>query len=140
MVSISGPLLLKGSSTGTVMDFADLKELLTEVANMWDHALILEATDPLVSVLCEDEDFAWQGLIVSRPELLGTANAFIMKAAPTAENLAKFAYNYLAKRLEDYNYLAKRLEDYNSKDLKAKIMLDSVTFYETPTSSVVVSG
>lgn len=130
MVSISGPLLLKGSSTGTVMDFADLKELLTEVANMWDHALILEATDPLVIVLCEDEDFAWQGLIVSRPELLGTANAFIMKAAPTAENLAKFAYTYLAKRLEDYN----------SKDLKEKIMLDSVTFYETPTSSVVVSG
>ena len=112
----SGPLQLFGSSTGMVLDFGDLKEMLMVLHDSWDHVLILEKSDPLLTAID-----AWQFPNMAN---VGLSKIFKFDGAPTAENLALYAYNELNKfTAQSYN----------------EVKLESVVFYETPTSSATIT-
>lgn len=110
---VSGPLQVSGSSDGMVLDFSALKQLLCELHDMWDHGLILEKTDPFLKLDLMDKDF------------IGLGKVFVLGDAPTAENLANYAFEYLQSRL--------------THCYGDQVILEWVTFFETPTSSATVS-
>jgi len=66
---------------GFVMDFGDLKKVLNQLISEWDHATILQASDPLIGVL--------QALDV---------RVVVFNEAPTAENMARKIFNFLANK------------------------------------------
>ena len=123
LARVSGPLQTEGSSTGMVLDFSDIKMMLMELHKLWDHGMILEKTDPLLlalsAILTNTKDSAH----------LGLAKLMVFDNAPTAENLASFAFAYLDRRIRGI-FIHTNLED--------NIILEEVTFYETPTSSATV--
>lgn len=103
-----------------VLDFGDIKKLLMELHDMWDHGLILEKADPLLS--------CFANLSFTEPHVtgLGLGKIFITACAPTAENLAMFAFQYLEDRLHGLYP-------------NGAIHLESLTFFETPTSSATIA-
>jgi len=74
------------SNEGMVIDFGDLKKIMTEFFDNYDHSLILWKDDPLSDKL---DDL-----------LIGT-KFWMMDTIPTAENLAKEWYYFMKKFLED---------------------------------------
>lgn len=61
--------------SGMVMDFADVKNIVGNwIDDMYDHAVVLERTDPLLEVLCKS------GLDIK---------VYKYREAPTAENMAR---------------------------------------------------
>lgn len=115
--TFSGPLQTSGSSTGMVIDFGDIKAWLMELHDLWDHGLILEKSDELLIAIN-----AW---MFPDTRNVGLGKLIIMENAPTAENLAYFAFCYLTKKV---------IAETDTNDLH----LDSVMFYETPTSSATI--
>lgn len=89
---------------GMVMDFAQLKSIVMEFLDTMDHALMVNGTD-LEMILKMKEDL---------PEL----KVLIVPYEPTAENMAKEIYMYVAKKIE----------------CLFRIKVDYVTIYETDTS------
>lgn len=94
------------SDEGMVIDFSDLKEIMmTEIDEAYDHSTTLYRSDDLA------EQFeSW------RDELDMKVN--FVSFIPTAENLAKWWYMILEKKL-----------------IEKKIKIAHVTVFETPTSS-----
>ncbi len=90
-VTVSGDLVEEkgASSEGMVMDFSDLKEIMTRsVHDVFDHGFIMFEDDPLAS------DFKrWQ-------DGLGMKIIFV-PFIPTAENLASYWMDILSKALAD---------------------------------------
>lgn len=71
------------TSLDMVMDFHDLKEIMSNVIGEWDHSLVLFEDDPLVEVL-------------DKSDLFGMVNLVTIPFIPTAENMA----NYLAHKVQ----------------------------------------
>jgi len=90
---------------GFVVDFGDLKSILKELVEELDHAFLYEKGDPIGQFI------KGQGLKVVELDF-----------APTAENLAKYAHDFLKGALNNYTLKVVR-----------------VVCYETPTSSATYS-
>ena len=117
--TISGPVQTEGSSTGMVMDFGLIKELLMRLFHdVWDHALLLESTDPFY-IMIRDK-WGYEALLT-----YGLGKVVAYPFAPTAENLAYYAFTKLTQELAEY-------------DAQASITLERITFYETPTCSATI--
>ena len=118
VVTISGPLQTIGFSTGMVLDFSDIKDILMDLHAKWDHALLLDISDPFLKAV----DAQWKFDLAD----VGLAKVVRLDRAPTAENLAALAFAFIQVELDE-----KYLDN---------IKLVSVTFYETPTSSATVKA
>ncbi len=118
VMEVSGPLQLAGSSTGMVIDFGELKTLLMEIHDMLDHGLILESTDPLS---CEI-----RSMLPDQVKAFGFGKVQLVPWTPTAENLAHFCFSYLDERVQ-------------STFRNPEIRVERVVFYETPTSSAIIT-
>ena len=96
-VEIYGEDLQKnGSCRGMLVDFGDLKKYLKELADYYDHALIIEKDsmrELTLNVLKED------GFKIIEVEF-----------RPTAENFAKYFYNYF----KDKGFLVKNIFVYET--------------------------
>lgn len=73
------------SDEGMVLDFSALKALVREtVVDPWDHAFLVHRDDALVRSLLER---------------IPDHRTVVLDAVPTAENLARIAYELLSERL-----------------------------------------
>lgn len=99
----------KEPKTGMLIDFSDLKELLWNVIKQWDHAVLLEETDPLAMLLVDDE----------RDEV------HLVPSPPTAEYIAETLFWRMARELQELRDQDKSMGD---------LYVHSVTVYETDTS------
>jgi 6-pyruvoyltetrahydropterin/6-carboxytetrahydropterin synthase len=90
---------------GFVMDFGDLKSTLKELVEKLDHAFLYEKGDPIGQFI------KGQGLKVVELDF-----------APTAENLAKYVYDFLKGVLSNH-----------------PLKVIKVVCHETPTSSAAYS-
>jgi 6-pyruvoyltetrahydropterin/6-carboxytetrahydropterin synthase len=90
---------------GFVMDFGDLKSTLKELMEKLDHAFLYEKGDPIGQFI------KGQGLKVVELDF-----------APTAENLAKYVYDFLRGALTTH-----------------PLKIIRVVCYETPTASATYS-
>jgi 6-pyruvoyltetrahydropterin/6-carboxytetrahydropterin synthase len=80
-----GPLAQAGEETGMVLDFGFLKdEMMGEIDEPCDHALILWNQDPLIGILTGQE---------------GCTKLYQVAFSPTAENLARHWFERLAPRV-----------------------------------------
>lgn len=92
------------SDEGMVLDFSALKALVHEtVVDPWDHAFLVHRDDALVRSLLER---------------IPDHRTVVLDAVPTAENLARIAYELLSERL----HLAHG----------DRLRLSRVRLYETP--------
>lgn len=84
-VAVASPALIEGGDKrGMVMDFGDLKPLLKEICDYFDHSLIYEKgtlAEDLLALL-QREDFALR----------------MVDFRPTAENFAHFIFSQLGER------------------------------------------
>jgi 6-pyruvoyltetrahydropterin/6-carboxytetrahydropterin synthase len=90
-VTLSGDIIrnTQSSSDGMVMDFGDVKEIAkTHLVDKWDHAFLVSANDTTVV------DFL---------STLPDHKTVILDVVPTAENLARIAFDILAPLYRD-NY------------------------------------
>lgn len=112
-----GPIQDEGSATGMVVDFGDLKAMLMEIHNIYDHGFIYQDTD------------AWaQGAFKALPSAPHAAgfNTIEVPFAPTAENLAREFFEHLQ---------AITFKMYPTEEGQAhKIAVMQVRVFETPTS------
>ena len=112
-------LVGRGSSKGMVMDFGDVKTILTEkIHDVLDHGFIVYekdhdlmhtfgyAVDPEPSLVTDDH--GWK--------------IIIFPFVPTAENIARWCFREFLYGLGESN-------------LHGKVTLKSMTVWETPTSS-----
>lgn len=110
----SGPLQEEGSSTGMVVDFSDLKNMLMKIHDEYDHSFIY----------CQDDAWAitaFEGLYRNSPNNFKTMKLDIV---PTAENLARaFFFELNEMTVQTYGY-----------DGFRDIHLEEVRVWETPTS------
>ncbi|MCI1958672.1 MAG: 6-carboxytetrahydropterin synthase QueD [Clostridia bacterium] len=88
----------KGEKRGMVVDFGDLKKDLKEIADFFDHSLIIEKNSlkPSTLTALKDENFKITEL----------------DFRPTAENLAYFIF----KKMEEKGYSVKRTIVYETPD------------------------
>lgn len=103
-----GPLLSAGEQQGMVLDFGFLKEeMIKEVHNYCDHAMILWIDDPLVQNFIDDKKFleteicqqvAEKGYYYTDKSLVGAL--YIINSVPTAENLAAHWFKRLEPRVQ----------------------------------------
>jgi 6-pyruvoyltetrahydropterin/6-carboxytetrahydropterin synthase len=95
---------------GMVMDFGFLKEEMMFIVDACaDHGLILSASDPLLTVLTEDahrwgpdslEDHSSYHILTDvKSSGVFIGKIYIIKTAPTAENLARHWYLRLSERV-----------------------------------------
>jgi 6-pyruvoyltetrahydropterin/6-carboxytetrahydropterin synthase len=105
-VTLSGDIIrnMQSSSDGMVMDFGDVKEIAkTHLVDKWDHAFLVSVNDTTVV------------------EFLSTFpdhKTVILDVVPTAENLARIAFDILAPLYRD---------SYGNH-----LRLERVRLYETP--------
>jgi 6-pyruvoyltetrahydropterin/6-carboxytetrahydropterin synthase len=135
----SGPLQVAGSSDGMVADFSDLKAILDEqVHGLWDHTFIVERGDKLNNPFDKVRDYRDYyylvegnvSLIFKRSDSLDST-LVVASCAPTAENLAYISF-YAIK----YGLQAAIV----AKTLSEDVQLESVEFWETPTSCAIYRG
>ena len=74
------------NENGMVLDFSLLKQICNKLFDNWDHALMLQQNDPLYLVLKEN------GLLSGENKIV---DLMLVPYEPTAENMAKFIYDYL---------------------------------------------
>lgn len=113
MVTLKGEIKdIRGESDdGMIIDFSDIKALLmSEIQDKWDHGFIVY-----------DKDIIIRDFLRTLPEHKTIEVPFI----PTAENLAKYAFNLLYREY-------KRIY---GVDLE----LVSLTFWETSTSKAIAT-
>ena len=84
---------------GMVIDFKELKSAMKAIHALWDHGLVLHQHDELLA---------------SKFNLNHDLKIYAMPNNPTAENMAKFIFDYIEQDLS--------------------MPLHKVTVYETPTS------
>jgi len=105
VVNVEGALQAEGSSDGMVLDFGEIKSLLTErVHDVYDHSFIVKFDDPFANYL--------MGFSRDNP-----CKIVLVGFTPTAENLAFAIFEDLAGPIEE---------------LGAKLVC--VLVWETPTS------
>lgn len=105
-VTLSGDVIhdVKSHQDGMVMDFSEVKEVAKRhVVDAWDHAFLVFAQDHAV------KDFL---------ATLPGHKTVVLDAVPTAENLARIAFDILAPRYRD---------TYGNH-----LRLERVRLYETP--------
>ena len=105
-VTLSGEIIRDAGSSndGMVMDFGEVKDIAkTHLVDLWDHAFLVARSDKSVA------DF-----LASLPD----HKTVVLSAVPTAENLARIAFDILEPLYRDVygNHL----------------QLDRVRLYETP--------
>ncbi len=112
-VTVSGELISQAGSSdeGMVIDFSDIKTILTEeVHDVCDHGFMYWEDDPQMSPFFkENADF----------------KAIAVPFIPTAENIANWIFNRLKTRLQS--------------SYKKTLSLTKVQLWETPTSSAIIS-
>lgn len=99
----AGDIAYAGEENGMVMDFGFLKEeMMAEIDEPCDHAMILWWDDPILPVLVpdimatigiNDKGRVWSGF---RPP---AGKLYLVPFIPTAENLAKHWFERLEKRV-----------------------------------------
>lgn len=100
------------SDEGMVIDFGQLKQMLQELENDYDHGFILNRQDTILMKVLGVE------LIKNEPMqdeyYLNINNLqtklLIVDFIPTAENLAKHWYYYLKRRLDKFSIAIKYLK------------------------------
>jgi 6-pyruvoyltetrahydropterin/6-carboxytetrahydropterin synthase len=111
-MDVEGPLQEEGAEEGMVLDFGRLKEDLQALSDELDHAfLVWEHDEAMLQSLGASHIKTW-----SREEPWKVVR---LPAVPTAENLAAYAYDFLAKRLAEHS---------------SQAHLAAVRVFETPTS------
>lgn len=116
-VHVRGPIVtdMGASDEGMVADFGDIKKVMTElVHDKLDHGFMVYENDEVMR-----ECFTWYG---DRPSPIDDWNIIIVPFVPTAENMAKWCYEQLAKPIADLN---------------GGLILQSCFLWETPTSIAV---
>jgi len=98
-----------------VIDFSDVKKMITPLLDEWDHATILNENDEKVLWDLESHSFK----IVR------------VKGDPTSENLCKILYEKINERFEEIKI---------QNNFYINFELDYVTIYETPTSKMTYKG
>jgi 6-pyruvoyltetrahydropterin/6-carboxytetrahydropterin synthase len=100
---------------GMLVDFGDLKALLTEhVHDVFDHAFVCHVDDPLLPILIEAGAEIGFDRVVAFP------------LVPTAENFARWIYH--------------RLEPIIGGHWRGNLTLDRIEVWETPTSCATFDG
>lgn len=90
---ISGELQDEGSSEGMVVDFSDIKKVLQEIHDHFDHGFMYYRGDELMRHLAlTSEDFE-EGLKWVEIDFI-----------PTAENIAKWCYDYASQRWAELEF------------------------------------
>lgn len=96
---------------GRVIDFSRVKDIVGGwIDRNWDHNLILNSEDPLLS-MWEDSNVG-----VTWETIFGNKDPFVMHINPTAENMSEYLYGVAKQLLEEKYY----------------IKVVSVRLYETP--------
>jgi 6-pyruvoyltetrahydropterin/6-carboxytetrahydropterin synthase len=100
------------SDYGMVLDFGEIKSIAHEaIVNPWDHAFLVDCSDTVVV------DF-----LKTLPE----HKTIVLDGPPTAEWLAKTAFEILAPRYE--------------KAFQGRLRLESVLLFETPNCAAEYRG
>lgn len=88
-----------------VVDFSDMKRVLDEVLENFDHSIILNASDKKVIDFCRENNFKWC--------------SFDME--PTAENIAKILYDNFNRFLSDsgFEFLVEKVTVWETENCKA---------------------
>ena len=95
-VAIEGALTEESgdAAEGMVLDFGDIKTMLMEaIHDPYDHGLMLYERDPIAAVLTNAPECSEQKIV-------------LVPFIPTAENIARHAYNCVADRLGDRDDLS----------------------------------
>ncbi len=131
--AVEGPLQAQGSSAGMVIDFAHIKQALTQVVDLrCDHTCLLWVEDPLAARLLGAELLAdcraamAAGQADARVGLADVGELVILPCIPTAEELARHWHGQIARKLAlAYGDVMK---------------LASVTVWETTTCTATFEG
>jgi queuosine biosynthesis protein QueD len=109
---VKGNVQVDGVENGMVLDFTRIKEILTEIHDMFDHASIAYEMDwPYLVSLGEANYYGFDDPSVP-PVLIdrerGDENRYGWKVAvvpfvPTAENLALWCFEYATNRFKELN-------------------------------------
>lgn len=108
---------------GIVIDFKALKEILADVFDKYDHALVLAGDDPVVGAYMIDVD---GGRLTA--DQAGFGNIIAVPFAPTAENLAE----YWMEELQRVFHARRR----DAGDMYS-LIVHSVTVWESSTTSAM---
>ena len=76
---------------GMVLDFGDLKKIVNDVIDKWDHAMVLNEEDLQNIIHCKKFGYKYETLEVE----------------PTAENMAIYLYDAILKQLPKNIYVEK---------------------------------
>lgn len=88
---IEGTLVEEGSSEGMVVDFGDIKKVLQEIHDYFDHGFMYYRRDEMMKQLAiTSKDF--------EDDIKWVEVDFI----PTAENIAKYCFEYAQDSWEDH--------------------------------------
>jgi 6-pyruvoyltetrahydropterin/6-carboxytetrahydropterin synthase len=109
VATCSGPLFQHGEQQGMVLDFGFLKdEMVQQIHNFCDHAMILWIDDPLTPLMLENSDISFHDAKekVAQTGYVHTHNSlggalYVIGNVPTAEVLAQHWYNRLSGRIQD---------------------------------------
>ncbi len=122
-----GPIAEAGDQQGMVIDFSFLKqEMMREIHDCCDHAMILGVKDPLVEMFVGKEIFAAEVCPeVARAGFYRTATSavgalYVLPQLPTAEVMAAHWYNKMRGKIADCT--------------KGCARLSQIKVFETPTS------
>ena len=89
VLAVQGDLQMEGSRTGMVLDFGEIKKVLTEVHDKYDHGFMFYRLDARMRALVDYSMPKWDWKWVS------------VEFSPTAENLAKDIFEYCEERFDD---------------------------------------
>jgi 6-pyruvoyltetrahydropterin/6-carboxytetrahydropterin synthase len=108
-----------GSSTGMVLDFGDIKEILMiRVHDVLDHGFIAYEGDNDFLLIVQYDD----GTVVNNWKLI------TLPYVPTAENIARWVFEEIKDDIKEIGE-----EHYD-------VWLDGVRVWETPTSTAIYQG
>ncbi len=126
IATCSGKLFDSGEQQGMVLDFGFLKdEMVNEIHNFCDHALILWAEDPLTPIMLDQsglsletikKEIAEKGFYSTQKSQGGAL--YLIGDVPTAEILARHWYERLAPKVKA-----------RSQDMAT---LEAIEVHETP--------
>lgn len=86
-ITVAGPVQKKGSQTGMVWNFGDLKaQMMERIHDMLDHKFMVELSDPRYRDL---------------KKAVGEEALVVFPFSPTAENLAEHCHNVMRRGLPE---------------------------------------
>lgn len=106
ILTVAGELQPDGSARGMVLDFGDIKKVLQIIHDRYDHGFIISHDDSEMYDALISFNQKWKVVVVP--------------FSPTAEELARWCFNFARTKFEDMNLAGTLL---------------SCTVYETPTSA-----